>query len=187
MIMDTGYIPHHYAEARVDPKDIPQKLLVALESVVVSFIHRPGRLGLFLTGPNGVGKTHTICAYGHMLKDYGYIRRPAIYVSAASIHDKQGEIDVYRDQPWLRTFMDAELLIIDDLGKENQATEYRKRISALHVGRLLRERDQRDLPTFITTNLDMRDVAPTYGTSVHSLIAGKSFVRLRVTGKDRRK
>ena len=72
------------------------------------------------------------------------------------------------------------LLAIDDLGREGGVTEHVKRI--LHE--ILSRRIDNLLPTFITTNLALEEIADVYDPAIHSRVA--SLLPVWLDGPDRR-
>lgn len=105
-------------------------------------------IGLYVEGTNGTGKTHLVAAIALKLLNRGV---PVIFrtsidlladVKKAYIHNSQ--ISEYRI---MEIYKNVELLIIDDLGKE-QSTEWS--MSVLYA--ILNDRYERMKPTIITTN-----------------------------------
>tara|TARA_R110002020_G_scaffold64898_15_gene171804 strand:+ start:433 stop:1110 length:678 start_codon:yes stop_codon:yes gene_type:complete len=83
----------------------------------------------------------------------------------------------------LQEFMDAEILVMDDLGASRRAlTEWQG--GAMRD--LLIERHLNGLPTLITTNLDLDEVASRYGDHVASRLGEVSGGIIQIGGRDRR-
>ncbi|MDX2165697.1 MAG: hypothetical protein SF182_01480 [Deltaproteobacteria bacterium] len=74
----------------------------------------------------------------------------------------------------------ADVLVLDDLGREGRVSEQVQ--SLLHA--ILDERIRRRLLTFITTNLQGRDIAARYDGAIASRLA--LFDHLVIRGEDRR-
>lgn len=161
---------------------------------------RPDLLsGAYLTGHAGVGKTHAACgairAYieAHIVEVEGYqmYRGPrARFVSAPdwlaqlrSTYSSRGkdEREVYQ------SYANCGLLVLDDLGK-GSASEW----AAERVYMLLDHRYSHQLPTIITSNYDLGELAERLASdaqtreSIVSRIAGmcKGY---KLAGRDRRK
>lgn len=83
----------------------------------------------------------------------------------------------------LQEFMDAEILMLDDLGASRRnMTEWQG--GAMRD--LLIERHLTGVPTLITTNLDLDQVATRYGDHVASRLGELSGGVIQIGGKDRR-
>lgn len=175
-----GYIPKRYEEARL--KDFPNgEFRESLWELVGT------SNGLVLEGPNGVGKTHAMAAVAHAQWVEGFTHKPPVYVPAAMIHDLWTDEDTWRDQPWVITLKTSELLLVDDLGKENRTTDYRQDIASQRIGELLRYRVQHGVATYITTNISLDRLKETYGESIESLLHELADTWLVMSGKDRRR
>lgn len=107
-------------------------------------------IGLYIEGPYGTGKTHLAAAIANKLIERGI---PVICkTSIAILEDVKGAFD-RNEQQVLRLYKTIDLLIIDDLGKE-QCTEWSQ---AMLYG-ILNERYEDLLPTCITTNFGEDDL-----------------------------
>ena len=107
-------------------------------------------IGLYIEGPYGTGKTHLAAAIANNLMERGI---PVICkTSIAILEDVKGAFD-RNEQQVLRLYKTIDLLIIDDLGKE-QCTEWSQ---AVLYG-ILNERYEDLLPTCITTNFGEEDL-----------------------------
>jgi DNA replication protein DnaC len=83
----------------------------------------------------------------------------------------------------LQEFMDAEILVLDDLGASRRAlTEWQG--GAMRD--LLIERHLTGVPTFISTNLDLDEIASRYGDHVSSRLSEVSGGIIQIGGRDRR-
>lgn len=104
--------------------------------------------GLYITGSFGVGKTHLATGIAKALieSEYKVICKPSINLLAdiRATYDKEGEQSEYT---LLRDYLKADLLIIDDLGKES-ITDWS--LSMLYTILNMRYEDSR--PLIITTN-----------------------------------
>lgn len=107
-------------------------------------------VGLYIEGTYGTGKTHLAAAIANKLIEQGI---PVICkTSIAILEDVKNAFD-HNEQQVLRIYKTVDLLIIDDLGKE-QCTEWSQ---AMLYG-ILNERYEDLLPTCITTNFGEDDL-----------------------------
>ena len=137
---------------------------------------------LLLIGSTGTGKTHLSTAIARELIHKGY---DVIYDSTQNIIS-DFEADRFRSgygsyESKSEKYLDCQLLIIDDLGTEfiNQFT-----VSALY--NLLNTRQNKGLPTIISTNLSPDELARKYEDRIYSRIIGSGCKVLAFYGKDRR-
>ena len=137
---------------------------------------------LLLIGSTGTGKTHISTAIARELIHKGY---DVIYDSTQNIVS-DFEADRFKSsygnyESKSEKYLDCQLLIIDDLGTEftNQFT-----VSALY--NLLNTRQNKGLPTIISTNLSPDELARKYEDRIYSRIIGSGCKVLAFYGKDRR-
>jgi len=119
---------------------------------------------LFIFGGFGAGKTHLAAAIGHECAERN-VR--VVYRNIPALFDelRQASGDFAVDNV-MRALLDAELLILDDIGAEEARTSFIQ-------GRLFRLLDERiHLPTVITSNVDL--------TSLEELIGGRTASRLHL-------
>lgn len=139
--------------------------------------HREDGRGLYLCGSVGSGKTHLACGMARVLMQ---VRRvPTLFLTAPDLLDRlrpgsaSGEGDEERDA-WASWAMNAELLVLDDLGAE-KATEWaRERIFVL-----VNHRYRRSLPTVYTSNVGPKELGKHLGERTASrIIETSEFVLL---------
>lgn len=116
-------------------------------------------VGLLIYGIPGNGKTYATCCIANALIEKG---TPVICVGINSIlqriqstynsYGREGESNI------IRSFTNADLLIIDDLGVE-QKTEW----SVTRIYNIIDSRYRNGLPTIITTNLSLNELEEKYG------------------------
>lgn len=125
---------------------------------------------LILTGDNGTGKTHLAAAIANERLAAG---KPALFVVVADLLDHirstyhpQSTISYDERFEQVRTHP---LLILDDLGAESR-TEW----AAEKLFQIINHRYNDQLPTIITTNVDVDDMPPRLRVRVHD--PGQSVV-----------
>jgi DNA replication protein DnaC len=136
---------------------------------------------LLLLGVCGVGKTHE--AYGAMreLAVTGVTARWAVTTAAdlyAALRPRHG-VD---SEAEFRTYRDARLLLIDDLGAERKPTEFTEEVNF----RLINHRYEHHLPTLMTSNVEPKELAARLGDRVTSRLA-EMCERVAMKGDDRRR
>ena len=134
--------------------------------------------GLFMYGKTGLGKTHLSLAIANEVINRGY---DVYYGSVQSIMDKL-EAEHFgrlpREDSIKDDILDCDLLIIDDLG-----AEFATQFTNAELYNILNSRMLSSLPTIISTNLDMKDIADKYSQRVASRIMG-TMTGLYFCGKD---
>ncbi len=136
--------------------------------------------GLFMYGKTGLGKTHLSLAIANVVIDKGY---DVYYGSVQSIMDKL-EAERFgrlpREDSIKEDILNCDLLIIDDLG-----TEFSTQYTNAEIYNIINSRMLSSLPTIISTNLDMNQVAEKYTQRVASRIIGNCMA-VYFCGKDLR-
>lgn len=185
-------LPERYKDADIqkwqnpgvskDEIELNQKSLVLIERYAADVRkHIASGTGLFICGPNGVGKTFLACAVSNV-----------VIASNLSVKyftlDKiiKTEIDGWRNEE-SKVLMDnisnADLLVVDDIDKV-----YRTKtgIENSLFDNLLRCRLQDNKPCIFTSNKTLDDILRTFGQSVYSMLVEQSCVIVLV-GADYRK
>lgn len=138
----------------------------------------PEAQGLFMYGKTGLGKTHLSLAIANVVIDKGY---DVYYGSIQSIMDKL-EAERFgrlpREDSIKEDILNCDLLIIDDLG-----TEFATQYTNAEIYNIINSRMLSSLPTIISTNLDMPQIAEKYTQRVASRIMGNSMAAY-FCGKD---
>lgn len=175
--------PKRFANARVEDLDKKAfaKVLEYWENRVAYF--RKG-VGLVLSGPNGVGKTHALAAITNGLQRIDSEFVPA--VKAIEAYSQFDDVwDEYREQPYAHTLETVSWLVLDDIGKEYRGGKLQEQ-ATFRLGSLLRTRSDACLVTHISTNLfPAKRIREEYGDSVASLM-NETMIAVEVAGKDRR-
>ncbi len=145
-----------------------------------SFVKPYGNL--LLMGRTGVGKTHISTSIAKTVIESGY---NVIYDSSQNIVS-DFECDRFKSgygpyEPKADKYLECDLLIIDDLGTEfvNQFT-----ISCLY--NLINTRQNRALPTVVSTNLSTEELITKYEGRISSRLLGAGVTVLMFDGDDYR-
>lgn len=137
---------------------------------------------LLLMGKTGVGKTHISTSVAKVVIEAGY---NVIYDSSQNIVS-DFECDRFKSgygpyEPKSDKYLECDLLIIDDLGTEfiNQFT-----VSCLY--NLINTRQNRALPTVVSTNLSTEELITKYEGRISSRLLGAGVAVLMFDGDDYR-
>lgn len=151
---------------------LPKRIKDCIEPV------RQTRKGIYLWGPVGSGKTYAIYAVRQRLHEMGISCR--IY-SAPEMFDMIRDDYDHKDSFNLeRILANRGILIIDDLGAE-KASDW----VAETMFKIIDKRYREVLPTIITSNLDLGELADRLGDRITSRIAEMCDV-IKLEGSDRR-
>lgn len=109
------------------------------------------RNGLFITGDVGTGKTHLAAAVANELLGRGV---PVVFATMIDLLQKLKEtFETGGEAALLRAYIDADLLIIDDLGKE-QPTEW----AATKIYQIINARYEDFKPIIVTSNYSLDEL-----------------------------
>lgn len=135
-------------------------------------------MSLYFFGRTGLGKTHLSLAIANeaIKKGYNVLYGSVINFLNKMEKEKFGRVESSIDTEEL--LIDADLLILDDLGAEF-STAYT--VSALY--NIINSRIARGVPTIISSNLDLEELKSRYPESVASRIIG-NFATVQFIGKD---
>lgn len=152
------------------------------------YITNPHTAGsLLLLGSHGTGKTGNCYGALRLIAESGIppIRRIAILESRLYAVLRPGSIEHEMATPALKninTYGDADVLFIDDIGRA-KASEW---TTAEGMFPLVDHRCRKHLPTLLTSNLDLAQLADLYGQATISRLRSMVTV-VAMTGPDRRK
>lgn len=133
---------------------------------------------IIMSGDTGIGKTHLSLAIANTVIQKGF---NVLYDSAINFlwNIEREHYSYERSTDVLDAVLDADLLIIDDLGTE---TDSKFNISMIY--NIINTRIVKNKPTIISTNItDFRIIAKIYGGKVSSRIA-TLYRNLHFCGKD---
>lgn len=133
---------------------------------------------LYFYGRTGLGKTHLSLAIANeaIKKGYNVLYGSVINFLNKMEKEKFGRVESTIDTEEL--LIDADLLILDDLGAEF-STAYT--VSALY--NVINSRVARGVPTIISSNLDLEELKSRYPESIASRIIG-TYATVKFIGKD---
>lgn len=137
--------------------------------------------GLYLTGPNGVGKTYLACGIANKSISSGYSVK--YYTMSVIV---QTEIKGWRDQEaasLMAGIKKSQLLIIDDIDKVYRTTTG---IETALFDNLLRERLQANRPCIFTSNRTITDASNDYNQHIASMLI-EHCAELVFVGQDHRR
>ena len=133
---------------------------------------------LFFYGSAGVGKTHLALSIAGAVRQKGFV---VVYASAQSVFADMEKEKFGQGGTSLQALLDAQLLVLDDLG-----TEYITPYVASCLYNIVNTRSVQHLPTVYTSNIvSAQDLARRYTEKVASRLLGECD-RLYCVGEDMR-
>jgi len=146
-------------------------ILDAIQLYAANDLNAEEGVGLFLYGPNGVGKTMlaTLALKEFIKRGFScYNCTFADMIEAFTAGWKSDD-----DKRWFdRKFKQSQVLILDDFGRHYSMTD---RLPASTFDSLLRTRVQAGRPTLFTANMTPEDVSVGYGSAALSLLREQSL------------
>ena len=163
----TALIP----EKRYSPRDVMESILLSAKAWAEGFsLSSPS---LLFIGGTGLGKTHLSSAIAGVVMEKGFdvVYESAPAVAALFEKDRFGKEDC---SDKIRRLMEAELLILDDLGTEPASATSNSAFYQLinHRASLM------GLPTIVSTNLTHRELEKQYDTAILSRLLGEFEVKV---------
>ena len=129
---------------------------------------------LLLMGGTGLGKTHLSSAVAKTVIDGGH---DVLYTSALNMV-ADFERAKFRGEDDTSKYLCTELLILDDLGAENNST-----LCESFIYNVIDTRICKGLPTVVSTNLSGREISTRYGERIFSRLFG-IYQPLQFCGSD---
>lgn len=187
-------IPNRYWNAQLDDesgdmwllKDQGERKVPATGEGLLGMVK--GGQGLFLTGKSGRGKTYTACAI--LLR----LMAERVFVKFADVEAIEREVKATWDergsteQGVIDRYVNAKVMVIDDLGAEEMTTTTMKVLRAVISGR-----EANDAVTIFTSNYSRRDFAIHMAQGSDRIMASRLASRIsgmtevvEYTGEDRR-
>lgn len=137
---------------------------------------------VFMHGPVGTGKTHTMAALCRHYIYEGYeCRRINFDDFCVQVRSTMSPVAKQTEWQLIEPFKDVDKLFIDDLGlRSKQETDF----AYITLYSLLNKRQERMLPTFISTNKSIERLAQAFDSRIASRL-GTALI-IEMIGKDRR-
>lgn len=141
------------------------------------------KINVLLSGKTGTGKTFlTECIANKLMKKSCVVLFTTAFNLNNSLLNYHTCFDSNRND-FIEPYLEAEYLIIDDLGTEPML----KNVTKEYLYLILNERMSNNLSTIITTNLAPADILATYGERIFSrLMDNKTTIRANIDGVDLR-
>jgi len=136
---------------------------------------------ILLLGASGLGKTFLMQAIAHRVLERGFT---ALTVSAYRVVEMAREAHFNNDMSLLAPLMEADLLLIDDLGVE----PLMENITITYLYHLINERQARGRHTVISSNLTVNELQTRYTERIASRLTDPMQVKMIVLkGRDVRR
>jgi len=185
---NVDYFSDTVNEVKYGIKKSPRRWILGIKENCQSFIEnfeKPEVRNLLFSGATGVGKTFMANCIAIELMNRGYSvlyqTAPALFNTIYEYRYRYGRDDAYENSVY-KSILDADLLIIDDLGTESpSATRYAEFLNIIDTR--YANNKKRPCKTLISTNIDMKKLSEYYDERVVSRIIG-SFDIFRFTGDD---
>lgn len=159
--------------------DADMSHLEALEDMLLKLT---GTQDLFLWGSIGTGKTYAMAA---LLKHYVFQGYFCIRINfdefCTDLRSTFSSASKVSESEMIRPLMDIDKLFIDDLGMRfKQETDF----AFITFYTILNKRQERLLPTYITTNHSIDELEQKFDARIASRL--RTAMNIQLTGKDRR-
>ena len=162
----------YYPEDKDTSGYSPKKVMTTTLKISKEFADRfPEGKNLLFIGGCGLGKTHLTLAIATELASKGY---DVVYGSAQNLLQKavRDSMDWSSDGSFTDHLLNADLLVIDDLG-----TEFSTTISGSVLYNIIDTRLQRGLSTIINTNIEYEELEKRYDPRIASRLIGNYTAR----------
>lgn len=132
---------------------------------------------ILMTGETGLGKTHLSLAIANVVLQKGF---GVLYDSVINIlwNIEREHFSYEHSSDILNAVLDADLLILDDLGTEQETKFYNSMIYNIINTRIVRNK-----PTIISTNMNYKNISARYGGKVASRLS-TLYKYLQFRGED---
>ncbi len=137
---------------------------------------------VFMFGPVGTGKTHAMAA---LVRKYIYEGYECYRINfddfCVQVRSTMGPVATETEWDMIRPLKDVDKLFIDDLGlRSKQETDF----AYVTLYSILNKRQERRLPTFISSNKDIERLGQQFDMRIASRLSTAEIIELK--GKDRR-
>jgi DNA replication protein DnaC len=176
-------VPREFHESHLDEYELEPGIKTLFQNYMDNMeVMLDDKVNLILYGSNGSGKTYLSSL---VIKD-AYIKRFSAYrVTLQGFIDLQFRKNEDDIKEKINNILNAEFLVIDEVGKETFA---KNQFNIIVLEELMRHRDTLGHPTIICTNLPLDDrdgLYENYGNSIKDLIEG-NFVKILFEGDSNR-
>ena len=138
------------------------------------------KANVVLTGNTGTGKTYALTYLGHELIENKVF---PLYTTAFGLIDRFKRFIFERDESAFRELLEAEILLLDDLGTEPKIPN----ITEENLYNLINERLLAKRPFVISTNLTPKELIEKYGERIAGrILANETTAVIKFEGKDMR-
>lgn len=167
------FVPRRFREASFDTYELRgnnRRLFAAAKRFADSYTPETER-GLMLAGTVGIGKTHLAVAIGRALAERGFWCYWRNFAKVCTeIKASWKGVGSYSEAMIKQPLLDKAPLILDDLGAEMRDKTDQGWTTEL-VYEIVQTRYEAMLPTIITTNLTLEDIADRYTDRTASRLA----------------
>lgn len=187
----ADYYDNTANEKKYGIKKSPQRQILGIKENCQSFVEsfaKADTRNLLFSGPTGVGKTFIAGCIAVELMNNGYSvlyqTAPALFNIIYEYRYKYSRDDIFENSIY-KSILEADLLIIDDLGTESpSATRYAELLNIIDTR--YSNNQKRPCKTIIATNIDLKKLFEYYDERVVSRITG-SFDMFKFAGDDIRR
>lgn len=152
-LINSIYVPKEILKASFANIDVDQGRYDAIENAkdfVRNYIPGKKQKGLFLHGPFGTGKSYLLGAIANQLAE-NQVSSLIVYVPEF-FREMKNAIGDHSVNDKLESIKKADVLMLDDIGAETMSSWARDEI----LGTILQFRMLENLPTFFTSNFDLK-------------------------------
>jgi len=180
LAQSSGFAFKSFKDARFDifkDGETTKKIYAKMQEWCHQSVHTKDLI--YIYGKTGVGKTYLIQCMAKELCDEGNLTK---FVSAFELN--QALIDSrYNYRANLCAYTDVAYLFIDDLGSEGEVAN----VTDSGILSIISVRKQKNLPTIITSNLDLQGLISRYGERLYSRIVDRqTSINIFMDGEDLR-
>lgn len=170
-------IPPLFRNARIE--HLPMKLQERLKGL-------PENRGMLLWGGAGVGKSYTLCALVREFILQGYtVARTGYEMLCLRLRDSFKAKSPNTELSLIIPYLTVDKLIIEDVGTTKSEGNIESDFSVRTLLVLIDYRLENELPTFITTNRPVEELAKTFDARISSRLLQACDI-IKLSGRDRR-